>query len=111
MSRAEDPAPFPSGWPRARYRDLRRAMKALRLADHMLRRGLAYTPGDATDELIRTAAEQTGHHQPSETTCSLVRAVLVLLLSPSLPSPPRPGATPAEAVIRMTVTADNRPTP
>ncbi|MFF3489099.1 hypothetical protein ACFYXC_38540 [Streptomyces sp. NPDC002701] len=62
MSRAEDPAPFPTGWPKARYRATRRAMKALRLADHLLRRGLAYTPDDTTDELIRTAAEQTGHH-------------------------------------------------
>ncbi|MFD3381338.1 MULTISPECIES: hypothetical protein [unclassified Streptomyces] len=101
MSRAEDPTPFPTGWPQARYRATRRAMKALRLADHLLRHGLAYTPEDATDDLIRTAAAQTGHHQPSQTTCSLVRAVLGLLLSQSAAS---------ERVIRMVVTVDDRPT-
>ncbi|MFE9687507.1 hypothetical protein [Streptomyces sp. NPDC006285] len=103
MSRAEDPTPFPTGWPKARYRATRRAMKALRLADHLLRRVLAYTPDDATDELIRTAAEQTGHHQPSETTCSLVRAVLGLLLSPI-------EGDASGRVIRMVVTVDDRPT-
>jgi len=103
MSRAEDPTPFPTGGPQARYRATRRAMKALRLADHLLRRGLAYTPADATNELIRTAAEQTGHHQPSETTCSLVRAVLGLLLSPT-------ESDASGRVIRMVVTVDDRPT-
>ncbi|MEU9291296.1 hypothetical protein AB0D57_43430 [Streptomyces sp. NPDC048275] len=101
MSRAEDPTPFPTGWPKARYRATRRAMKALRLADHALRHGLAYTPDDATDELIRTAAEQTGHRQPSKTTCSLVRAVLGLLLSQTDASGP---------VTRMVITVDDRPT-
>jgi hypothetical protein len=109
MSRAEDPAPFPTGWPQARYRDTRRAMKALRLADHLLRRGLAYTSDDATDELIRTAAEQTGHRQPSETTCSLVRAVLGLLLSPAVTVSPIEGDA-SGRVIRMVVTVDDRPT-
>ncbi|MFH8698775.1 hypothetical protein [Streptomyces chartreusis] len=82
MSRAEAPAPMPTGWPPARYQAVRRAMKVFRLADHLLRHGLAYTPADATDELIRTAAQQTGQNTPSETTCALVRASLALLLSP-----------------------------
>ncbi|WP_069757767.1 hypothetical protein [Streptomyces sp. LUP47B] len=109
MSRAEDPTPFPTGWPKARYRATSRAMKALRLADHVLRHGLAYTPEDATDELIRTAAEQTGHRQPSETTCSLVRAVLTLLLSPTVTSSPVEHDA-SKRVIRLVVTVDDRPT-
>ncbi|MGW3653707.1 hypothetical protein [Streptomyces sp. NPDC000878] len=109
MSRAEDPAAFPTGWPQARYLSTRRAMKALRLADHLLRHGLAYTPGDATDELIRTAADQTGHHQPSETTCLLVRTILGLLLSAAVTISPVEGDG-SGRVIRMVVTVDDRPT-
>lgn len=109
MPRAEDPDPFPTGWPQARYRATRRAMKALRLADHLMRHGLAYTPDAATDELIRSAAEQTGHRQPSETTCSLVRAVLRLLLSPAITTFPVAGDA-SGRVIRMVFTIDDRPT-
>ena len=109
MARAEDPAPFPTGWPQTRYRATRRAMKTLRLADHLLRRGLAYTPDDATDALIRTAAEQTGHRQPSATTCSLVRAVLGLLLSPAVADSPI-GSGASGRVIRVVVTIGDRPT-
>ncbi|MCW8103545.1 hypothetical protein [Streptomyces tauricus] len=109
MSRAEDPTPFPTGWPKARYRATRRAMKALRLADHLLRHGLAYTPDDATDEVIRTAALQSGHRQPSATTCSLVRAVLALLLFPAVSSSPTEDDI-GGLVVRMVVTVDDLPT-
>ncbi|MFD9284632.1 hypothetical protein ACFWD7_46695 [Streptomyces mirabilis] len=107
MPCADIPSPFPTGWPKGRYRDTRRAMKALRIADHLLRRGLAYTPGEATDEVIRTAARQSGHRHPSETTCALVRAVLELLLSPT--NTASPDEDEASSAVRVVVTID-RPT-
>ncbi|MBO3681768.1 hypothetical protein [Streptomyces sp. NEAU-YJ-81] len=86
MTSADYPEPMPRGWPRERYRATRRAMKALRIADHLLRRGLAYSSAEATDRVIRAAAAECGQNEPSSTTCALVRAVLDLLLLP--PSPP-----------------------
>ncbi|MFF4482960.1 hypothetical protein ACFY1A_38965 [Streptomyces sp. NPDC001520] len=86
MTSAEYPEPMPRGWPKDRYRATHRAMKALRIADHLLRRGLAYSSAEATDRVIHTAAAECGQNEPSSTTCALVRAVLDLLLLP--PSPP-----------------------
>lgn len=74
------PTPFPTDWPRHRFIATRRAMKSLRIADRLLRRGLAYTPTDATDDVIRAAAAQMHLRPASETTCAQVRALLELLL-------------------------------
>ncbi|GAA2344721.1 hypothetical protein [Streptomyces violaceusniger] len=87
MTRAERPEPLPPGWPKGRYRMTHRAMKALRIADHLLRRGLAYSSVEATDHVIRTAAAaECGQHEPSSTTCTLVRAVLDFLIPASSPT-------------------------
>ncbi|MET9089430.1 hypothetical protein ABZX77_47535 [Streptomyces sp. NPDC004237] len=109
MPHPEDPAPFPPGWPKGRYLATRRAMKVLRLADHLLRNGTAYTPNEATDELIHAAASQTDQGAPSETTCALVRAVLMLLLAPALTASPADGDT-SRRVVRMVLTMEDRPT-
>lgn len=86
MTRADRPELLPPGWPKGRYHTTHRAMTALRIADHLLRRGLAYSSVEATDHVIRTAAAECGQHEPSSTTCTLVRAVLDFLIPSSSPT-------------------------
>ncbi|MGR3938431.1 hypothetical protein [Streptomyces sp. BRA346] len=85
MTHAERPAPMPPGWPRDRYRTTHRAMKVFRIADHLLRHGLAYSSAEATDPVIRAAAAACGENEPSSTSCLLVREAFDFLLSPHRP--------------------------
>ncbi|MFE9881928.1 hypothetical protein [Streptomyces sp. NPDC005784] len=107
MPTTRTPTPFPTDWPKDRYVATRRAMKALRLADRLLRRGLAYTPAEVTDEVIRTAAAQTRTRTPSATTCAQVRALLELLLPPTVTGTDTPAETSGSVPARATT---SRPT-
>ncbi|MFE2584180.1 hypothetical protein [Streptomyces sp. NPDC059378] len=67
--------PLPAGRPRAWYVTHNRRLKAMRLAIALLDSGV-YVPNQASDEAIRSAAEQIGVHPPSDTTCHMVRALM-----------------------------------
>ncbi|MGW2820306.1 hypothetical protein ACWC24_04775 [Streptomyces sp. NPDC001443] len=67
--------PLPAGLPRAWYVTHNRRLKAMRLAIALLDSGV-YVPDQASDETIRSAAEQIGVHPPSATTCHMVRALM-----------------------------------
>ncbi|CAL9424740.1 hypothetical protein [Streptomyces sp. enrichment culture] len=67
--------PLPPGRPREWYITHNRRLKAMRLAIALLDLGV-YTPHQARNETIRTAAEQIGVHPPSDTTCHMVRALM-----------------------------------
>ncbi|GGZ70312.1 hypothetical protein ACFOOM_03445 [Streptomyces echinoruber] len=67
--------PLPPGRPREWYVTHNRRLKAMRLAIALLDLGV-YVPHQASDEVIRHAAELIGVHPPSATTCHMVRALM-----------------------------------
>ena len=67
--------PLPAGQPREWYVTHNRRLKALRLAIALLDLGV-HRPAQARDERIRSTAQLIGVHPPSDTTCSMVRALL-----------------------------------
>ncbi|MGW1197866.1 hypothetical protein ACWD4B_18800 [Streptomyces sp. NPDC002536] len=66
---------MPAGHPRAWYEAHNRQLKAMRLAIALLHSGM-YRPEQATNRKIRATAERIGVHQPSDTTCRLVRVLI-----------------------------------
>ncbi|HEV7626445.1 MAG TPA: hypothetical protein VGO89_08105 [Streptomyces sp.] len=67
--------PLPPGRPREWYVSHNRQLKAMRIAVALLDSGI-YTPTQARDRAIRSAASRIGVHPPSSTTCRLVRSLL-----------------------------------
>lgn len=79
FSLAEPPLkkkPLPAGQPRAWYESHNRRLKALRLATALLDTGV-YHPTQAHDRRIRAIAPLIGVHPPSDTTCRLVRSLML----------------------------------
>ncbi|MFF0545662.1 hypothetical protein [Nocardia thailandica] len=66
---------LPAGRPRSWYVMHNRRLKAMRLTIALLDSGI-YLPGQATNGVIRHAAEQIDIHPPSDATCRLVRTLL-----------------------------------
>ncbi|WP_235981062.1 hypothetical protein [Streptomyces albidus (ex Kaewkla and Franco 2022)] len=66
---------LPAGRPREWYVSHNRQLKAMRIAIALLDAGV-YTPTQARDRTIRSAAARIGVHPPSNTTCRLVRSLL-----------------------------------
>lgn len=85
--------PLPAGWPRERYENHNRKLKAMRIAIALLDTGI-YTSRQAGDRTIRAMADRIGVHPPSRTTCRMVRS----LLPPPPPSPARRPARPSPRV-------------
>ncbi|MEU9704878.1 hypothetical protein ACF09C_13290 [Streptomyces sp. NPDC014870] len=67
--------PLPAGRPREWYVSHNRRLKAMRLAIVLLDAGV-HDPARASNDKIRTTAELTGIHPPSDTTCRMVRALI-----------------------------------
>ncbi|WP_103501995.1 MULTISPECIES: hypothetical protein [Streptomyces] len=67
---------LPAGQPRAWYESHNRRLKALRLATALLDAGV-YHPTQATDRRIRATASTIGVRPPSDTTCRLVRVLML----------------------------------
>ncbi|WP_251019939.1 MULTISPECIES: hypothetical protein [Streptomyces] len=67
--------PLPAGRPRVWYETHNRRLKAMRLAIALLDTGV-YLPEQANNRKIRSTAELIGAHQPSDTTCRMVRALI-----------------------------------
>ncbi|WP_181009088.1 hypothetical protein [Streptomyces sp. SM12] len=67
---------LPTGQPRAWYESHNRRLKALQLATALLNAGV-YHPTQATDQQIRATAPTIGVRPPSETTCRLVRVLML----------------------------------
>ncbi|WP_413777782.1 hypothetical protein [Streptomyces sp. AM8-1-1] len=67
--------PLPAGQPREWYVTHNRRLKAMRLTIALLDSGI-YHPATADNTRIRATAEQIGVHQPSDTTCRMVRALI-----------------------------------
>lgn len=68
-------APLPAGRPRTWYVQHNRRLKAMRLAIALLDSG-AFSPDQATNEVIRDTAEDIGVHWPSDATCRMVRRMM-----------------------------------
>ncbi|WP_420718848.1 hypothetical protein [Streptomyces sp. NRRL F-5755] len=68
--------PLPAGLPREWYEAHNRRLKAMRLAIALLDGGV-YTPERARNRTIRTAAARIGVHPPSNTTCRMVRSLII----------------------------------
>ncbi|MEU7185815.1 hypothetical protein [Streptomyces sp. NPDC045369] len=68
--------PLPAGLPREWYEAHNRRLKAMRLAIALLDGGV-YTPERARNRTIRTTAAWIGVHPPSNTTCRLVRSLII----------------------------------
>ncbi len=68
--------PLPAGLPREWYEAHNRRLKAMRLAIALLDGGV-YTPERARNRTIRTTAARIGVHPPSNTTCRLVRSLII----------------------------------
>lgn len=68
--------PLPAGHPRAWYIAHNRRLKSMRLVIALLDSGV-YEPAQAGNGRIRDAAERIGVHEPSDTTCHMVRRLLV----------------------------------
>ncbi|KNB53974.1 hypothetical protein [Streptomyces caatingaensis] len=67
---------LPAGHPRDWYESHNRRLKAMRLAIALLHSG-AYRPEQATNRRIRRTAERIGVRTPSNTTCRMVRSLLL----------------------------------
>jgi hypothetical protein len=67
---------LPAGRPRAWYIAHNRRLKSMRLVIALLDAGV-YEPAQAGNGRIRDAAERIGVHEPSDTTCRMVRTLLV----------------------------------
>ncbi|WP_043182813.1 hypothetical protein [Streptomyces sp. NRRL F-5123] len=67
---------LPAGRPRAWYIAHNRRLKSMRLVIALLDSGV-YEPAQAGNGRIRDAAERIGVHEPSDTTCRMVRTLLV----------------------------------
>jgi hypothetical protein len=68
--------PLPAGHPRAWYIAHNRRLKTMRLVIALLDSGV-YEPAQAGDGRIRATASRIGVHEPSDTTCRMVRTLLV----------------------------------
>ncbi|KEF07673.1 hypothetical protein DF17_08980 [Streptomyces rimosus] len=68
--------PLPAGLPREWYEAHNRRLKAMRLAIALLDGGV-YTPERARNRTIRTTAARIGVHPPSNTTCRMVRSLII----------------------------------
>jgi hypothetical protein len=68
--------PLPAGRPRAWYVAHNRRLKTMRLVIALLDAGV-YEPAQAGNRRIRDTAERIGVHEPSDTTCRMVRTLLV----------------------------------
>ncbi|MFE0107298.1 hypothetical protein [Streptomyces sp. NPDC059009] len=67
--------PLPAGRPREWYITHNRRLKAMRLAIALLDSGV-YVPNQASNNRIRSMAEDVGIHPPSDITCHMVRALM-----------------------------------
>jgi hypothetical protein len=67
---------LPAGLPRAWYVAHNRRLKSMRLVIALLDSGV-YEPAQAGNGRIRDTAERIGVHEPSDTTCRMVRRLLV----------------------------------
>ncbi|MFE3324263.1 hypothetical protein [Streptomyces sp. NPDC059176] len=68
--------PLPAGLPREWYESHNRRLKAMRLAIALLDTGV-YHPANASNRRIRTTAARIGIHAPSDTTCRMVRSLIL----------------------------------
>lgn len=68
--------PLPAGLPREWYEAHNRRLKAMRLAIALLDGGV-YTPERARNRTIRSTAARIGVHPPSNTTCRMVRSLII----------------------------------
>jgi hypothetical protein len=66
---------FPVGKPRKWYETRNRQLKAMRIAIALLETGV-YVPEQASNDTIRRTAARIGVHEPSVTTCRLVRCLM-----------------------------------
>lgn len=73
-----DPSPvrLPAGQPREWYEAHNRKLKAMRLAAALLTTGV-YHPTQAPNGRIRAMAPRVGIRPPSDTTCQLVRRLML----------------------------------
>ncbi|MBB1255524.1 hypothetical protein [Streptomyces alkaliterrae] len=67
---------LPAGQPREWYESHNRKLKAMRLAIALLNTGV-YHPTQAPNRRIRAIAPLVGVHPPSDTTCRLVRSLML----------------------------------
>jgi hypothetical protein len=67
---------LPAGRPRAWYIAHNRRLKTMRLVIALLDSGV-YEPAQAGNGRIRDTAARIGVHEPSDTTCRMVRTLLV----------------------------------
>lgn len=70
------PARLPAGQPREWYESHNRKLKAMKLAAALLTTGV-YHPTQAPNGRIRAMAALVGVHRPSDTTCGLVRRLML----------------------------------
>lgn len=68
--------PLPAGRPREWYESHNRSLKAMRLAIALLESGV-YEPEQARNGRIRSTADRIGVRRPSNTTCRLVRSLIM----------------------------------
>ncbi|MEU4211724.1 hypothetical protein AB0F13_17255 [Streptomyces sp. NPDC026206] len=68
---------LPAGRPRDWYESHNRRLKAMRLVIALLHSGV-YRPRTATNRRIRTVAVQIGVRPPSDATCRMVRALMLM---------------------------------
>jgi hypothetical protein len=68
--------PLPAGRPRDWYVAHNRRLKTMRLVIALLDAGV-YEPTQAGNRRIRATARRIGVHEPSDTTCRMVRTLLV----------------------------------